>query len=383
VDAEHRGCRPVEKGSPLLRTVRRVVVSLAAVVLLLGSAGCAVEVEAASPGTTRPGPSSQAPVAPSVPASFSFVVIGDIPYGPAQLATFPTWVGRINSEPNVELVAHLGDVEDSSSPCSDAYNSIIKKQFNRFTAPLVYTPGDNEWTDCPRGGDGASATERLAAVRETFFPIPGWTLGQSPLQVTSDARSGYPENVFVCRDGAMFLTLHVVGSDNGLRPRSGRGAPTARQVSEVAARTKADIAHLHAAFRKARSTCPGAVIVLQQADMFAPGPKGVRASGPAPYSALVGALAAEARGFTGRVYLFNGDSHKFRVERPLATDSEWLRFYHQTPAENVTQVTVDGDKAGTDYLKVTLDGTDKGGVLSWRRVPYDPAAPRPLTSPNR
>jgi hypothetical protein len=35
---------------------------------------------------------------------------------------------------------------------------------------------------------------------------------------------------------------------------------------------------------------------------------------------------------------------------------------------------VDGDKRGTDYLKVTLNATDAAKVLWWRRVPYDPAA---------
>jgi hypothetical protein len=88
----------------------------------------------------------------------------------------------------------------------------------------------------------------------------------------------------------------------------------------------------------------------------------------------VGALASEARSFDGRVYLFNGDSHQYRVDRPLAAGSDWLRFYDVAPVENLTQVTVDGDKRGTDYLKVTLNATDAAKVLWWRRVPYDPAA---------
>ena len=73
----------------------------------------------------------------------------------------------------------------------------------------------------------------------------------------------------------MFVTLHVVGSDNGLLPRTGSTGPTTRQVTEAAARTKADIAHLHAAFTEARSRCPGAVVIFQQADMFALGATGV------------------------------------------------------------------------------------------------------------
>jgi len=220
-------------------------------------------------------------------------------------------------------------------------------------------------------------------VRETFFPRPGRTLGKVALPVTSDARAGYPENVFFCRAGAMFVTLHVVGSDNGLLPRTGSTGPTTRQVTEAAARTKADIAHLHAAFTEARSRCPGAVVIFQQADMFALGATGVGVSGPAPFGALVHAIASEAKRFDGRVYLFNGDSHRFRVDQPLAAGSEWLQLYGVAPVENLKEVTVDGDKAGTDYLRVTLDEIDSGKVLTWRRVPYDLSDPTPLTWPNR
>lgn len=53
--------------------------------------------------------------------------------------------------------------------------------------PLVYTPGDNEWTDCHRVNNGAyDPLDRLAAVRKTFFPRPGFTLGP-PMRVDSQA----------------------------------------------------------------------------------------------------------------------------------------------------------------------------------------------------
>jgi hypothetical protein len=350
-----------------VRTIPRVVAPLAACALALGLAGCDAESGTSSFASSRTG----APAWTSLPAPFPFVVVGDIPYGAAQVAMLPSWVNRINSERDLRLVVHVGDIQDQTVPCSDGYNRFIKTQFNRFTAPLIYTPGDNEWTDCSGEGHGAGPTQRLAAVRATFFPKPGLTLGRSPMAVTSDARDGYPENVSVCRDGAMFLTLHVVGSDNGLRPRSGRTAPTAQQVAEETARMTADIRHLHGAFTQARQQCPGAVIVFQQADMFSPGTNGVKASGPAPFGSLVRALATEAKRFDGPVYLFNGDTHSYRVDQPLATDSEWLTFYDVAPVENLTQVTVDGDKASTDYLKVTLDETSTGKQLWWKRVPYD------------
>lgn len=77
---------------------------------------------------------------------YAFAVIGDVPYGSTELAAFPGYIAKINADPNVSLVSHLGDI---SSPlnCSSSYYATIKGQFNTFSDPLVYTPGDNEWAD--------------------------------------------------------------------------------------------------------------------------------------------------------------------------------------------------------------------------------------------
>ena len=68
---------------------------------------------------------------------------------------------------------------------------MIKTQFDRFADPLVYTPGDNEWTDCHRANNGSyNPLERLGKVRQLFFPHPGRTLGQHPVDVASQDRAG-------------------------------------------------------------------------------------------------------------------------------------------------------------------------------------------------
>ena len=54
----------------------------------------------------------------------------------------------------------------------------LRDAFDDFKDPLVYTPGDNEWTDCHRTNNGSYLpTERLAKLRELFYPAPGVTLG--------------------------------------------------------------------------------------------------------------------------------------------------------------------------------------------------------------
>ncbi|MDQ1717708.1 MAG: hypothetical protein QOE89_1661, partial [Pseudonocardiales bacterium] len=99
--------------------------------------------------------------------SYTFAVIGDIPYGPAQISAFPKVIAQINTDPAVQWVDHLGDIKDGSSVCSDAYFQTIRSQFDQFKDPLVYTVGDNEWTDCHRTNNGGyNPLERLAAIRQ-------------------------------------------------------------------------------------------------------------------------------------------------------------------------------------------------------------------------
>ena len=82
-------------------------------------------------------------------------MIGDIPYGEPAAEAFPAVVDRINADPDVELVAHLGDIKSGSTLCNDEYFAFVRSQFDRFADPLVYTPGDNEWTDCLDGATDA------------------------------------------------------------------------------------------------------------------------------------------------------------------------------------------------------------------------------------
>lgn len=174
---------------------------------------------------------SAQPDRPSHPdkQAFTFVAIGDIPYGDAQIARFPAVVDQINADPAVQFVNHLGGIKSGSSVCSDDYFAMIRTQFDRFVDPLVYTPGDNEWTDCHRPNNGSyNPLERLAAVRRVFFSHPGKTLGQHSVKVRSQADQGFVENVSYHHADVEFGALHVVGSNNSLEPWTGNTAPTRR-----------------------------------------------------------------------------------------------------------------------------------------------------------
>ncbi|MDO7869149.1 metallophosphoesterase family protein [Nocardioides jiangxiensis] len=304
---------------------------------------------------------------PDTAPAYTFAVIGDIPYGAAQVAAFPGWVDQISADPDVQLVAHLGDIKSGSTTCDDAYFAAIRTQFDRFDTPLVYTPGDNEWTDCHRPNNGGyDPYERLDRVRQVFFDHPGTTLGV-PMAV--EAQPAYPENVAWRAGGVTFTTAHVVGSNNGMAPWTGATAPNERQLAEVPARTRADIAQLHHAFTEAQENGDRAVVVMQQADVFDPTWTPTFADFSA-FKPWVQALVEESAAFDGKVYLFDGDSHVFHVDRPLADGSPWLDFYGvDGSAGNLTRVTVDGSSNNTGWLKVRV-AAHGSPVLTWERLAY-------------
>lgn len=310
--------------------------------------------------------------------SLSFGVIGDVPYGSAEIAAFPSYIQDLNAHKELSFVGHVGDIKNGSSVCSDGYFAEIRRNFDTFTVPLVYTPGDNEWTDCHRVNNGAyNPLERLAAVRETFFPRPGFTLGAS-MRVDSQAKAGFPENVDFRKEDISFAAVNIPGSNNSLDPWSGLGntAPTTEQTAEVRARTQADIRQLTDTFQNARRHRDRAVVVMTQADMFDPTDTN---PAPADYSAftpLVKTLIEQANTFDGPVYLINGDSHVFNEDHPLASGSSWLSFYGQTTAAtNLTRLTVDGSSHALDWLKATETPRGSAIPLVFERVPFShPAA---------
>src|SRR3989442_2335678 len=92
--------------------------------------------------------------------AITLAVFGDWPYSQSLLDAAPLLIDSINSDPKVRLVIHVGDIHSGSMPCTGAglvplpvgsnpnWNQGIFDLFEQFKDPVVYTPGDNEWTDC-------------------------------------------------------------------------------------------------------------------------------------------------------------------------------------------------------------------------------------------
>jgi len=309
--------------------------------------------------------------------AFTFGVIGDIPYGAAEIAKFPSHIQDLNADQDLKFVAHVGDIKNGSSVCSNEYFSYIRSQFDTFTHPLVYTPGDNEWVDCHRTNNGAyNPLERLDKIREVFFNEPGKTLGAT-MPVKSQEDLGLPEDVRFTKNRVAFSVLNVQGSNNSLLPWTGLGksAPTPEQLAEVEHRTDAVLAQIHQTFADAKRSNDRAVVLMQQADMFDPALLADATADPNTVSGfreIVQAIVDETNHFDAPVYLVNGDSHVFANNNPLASGSPWLGVYGTGGTSNLQRITVDGANNAVDYLRVTVSGNSTKGanVLSWEKVPY-------------
>ncbi|MFY9265241.1 MAG: hypothetical protein WAO61_07425 [Solirubrobacterales bacterium] len=296
----------------------------------------------------------------------SFGVIGDTPYGAAQIEAFSDDIAEINSDPHTRAVIHVGDIKSGSSRCDDAYFAGIRADFDTFRDPLVYTPGDNEWTDCHRASNGGYIpTERLAKLREVFFDQPGRTLGRRSKPVEHQ-NAPFVENVRWMQSRTVFGTLHVVGSNNGLLPWFGAAAMTAEQSDEVAARTTASLEWIDAIFDKAASANSAAVVVAMQADMW--DSFAIAAGQTTGFNGIVERLADRAAAFGRPVLLLQGDSHEFVADNPLANGSPAHGV--TTPAPNVARIVVNGaSSVPHEWLRVRIDPRTPS-VFSWDRIPF-------------
>ncbi len=309
--------------------------------------------------------------------AFTFGVIGDIPYGEAEIAKFPARIQDINADSTLKFVTHVGDIKNGSSVCSDEYFENIRTQFDTFEHPLVFTPGDNEWVDCHRTNNGAyNPLERLDKLRDVFFDEPGKTLGAT-MPVKTQADLGLPENVRFTQNRVAFSVLNIQGSNNSLQPWTGLGETTAtpEQLDEVEFRTDAVLAQIRSTFADAERRNDRAVVLMTQADMFDPSLLAAATANPDTMSGfreIVRAIIDETNNFDAPVYLINGDSHVFAENQPLAEGSPWLDIYGQPAADDLQRITVDGSANATNYVRFTVAGNSADGadVLAWEKVPF-------------
>jgi hypothetical protein len=256
--------------------------------------------------TVAPGPVP--PPAPSGP--FQIALIGDTGYSAAQDKLLLRTRTAISSRPYA-FVVHDGDIQHPQDPCTDARLQYVYGVFDGFSVPVVYTPGDNEWSNCE------NEAGRLAALRRQFFST-GQSLGQRRISLTRQA-APFVENARWTVGNVVFATVNVPGP-------SGAGG----KVEE------AGEAWVNAAFDTAVAQNSPGVMIIWQDDPFDGPAHGVEAT-----------LIARARKFGKPVVLVHGDTHVYRLEK------SWRKAPNMIELETFA-----------------LDNTDW-----WVQVTIDPASP--------
>ena len=294
-----------------------------------GAARAATTTTSDSSSALAAAATSAVSAAPGPPgARTSFALIGDLPYWRFELANVPALLGEMAEQ--CAFGIHVGDLKGGSEPCSDELLESRLALFGQSRIPLVYTPGDNEWTDCwrPAAGDHDPA-ERLAWLRRRVFlreapwlgpperaiwrqlatPAAEPLLAKGPVR-QSDVEGGPPENLMWTAGGVLFLTLNLPGSDNGRRSplddadRLERDAHNRRWLEQ--ARQRAE-----------RAGLPAIAVAIHANPGFGRGIDPSRVLGDDGYASFRHDLAQLNARFSGHVLVMHGDTHRFRVDRIL------------------------------------------------------------------
>ena len=287
-------------------------------------------------------------------------------------------INSMNSH-HLDFTIFAGDTKNGSSECTDqAIGQDIINIFNSLNAPTLYSLGDNEWTDCHRTNNGSyDPLERLSFLRTTFFNKDR-TQGVHGIKVTRQGALGeaYSENSRFMKKKVEFVALHIPGSNNNLvvtdsqcTKKSNRTqADCDAATAEYQARNVQNIAWLKESFAEAKDKKAAGILIAIQADIFFPFelsdggyqedflPQLDENNG---YSDFFHTLVEETHNFNGKVLLVHGDSHYFKIDKPMFNDDGRL-------TTNFTRVEVFGSEDNS-WVEMTVDPKSEN-VFEFKQV---------------
>ena len=269
---------------------------------------------------------------------FSFALWGDMPYAKANDAPkIQALIDDINAS-NVKFTIFDGDIKDGSSFCDNVEYDNAVVRFNSFKKPMVYVPGDNEWTDCHRINNGRyNNLERLEHIRQTMFSSPD-SFGQKKMKL--EHQQGYVENTRWTRGNVVFVGLNAPGSNNNfvkpgecISSKSGRiQADCDADNVEYAARAEANIEFIKESFQKAKDNNSRGLVITMQADPSFDLPETETFNertlpGYEGFTEFLKVLEEETNNFTGEVVLVHGDVHFYKIDKPLHDQAHLVKNF--------------------------------------------------------
>lgn len=306
---------------------------------------------------------------------------GDFPYSDVQAQVgVPNLIDDMN-DADIKFSVQDGDLKagsataNSQTPttCADPLYVQALGFFNSLKKPAFFTPGDNDWTDCDRLSNGPfDSLERLTHERTVFFSgtYADRSFGQeqmkaevqtAPLCQGAPSSPGDPRPLVGCIENRLwtfqkvtYVTLNVQGTCNNLCKSGSTADPSVGDANgdpaEYQARNAADMEWLQEAFDEADTKKSAGLMIIWQADpgFDTSGYQGTPKRDPLSlmqtdvpanqdgYHDILVELRNLTIGFKKPVVLVHGDSHYFRVDKPLV-NAQGRRL------ENFTRVETFGD----------------------------------------
>lgn len=285
--------------------------------------------------------------------ALTFIAFGDLPYSQkeALLLTHPDGaIAKAVKQQSPPFVIHYGDFKPGDLDCSDEV-LLQRRQLLAQLYPkrLVYTPGDNEWTDCDREyvPTPQDELERLDKLRSLFFAGEGLALSA---QIPGLKRQPQmPENAIWQAKGVLFGTIHLPGSNNGRETIFRSDETKALDMADW--RDQQNRIWLVELFKRAQRNEVKALVVTFQADIFRPSESGKnlacddkRRTECNGFKTTRDFLELAATHVDIPVLLIHGDTSSFCFEQP-----------NQKLAPNLWRLNGPGDYKVIDGVSITVD----------------------------
>lgn len=241
----------------------------------------------------------------------SFAVWGDMPYSRVERELAVDLLAEQSRQP-LAFSLHIGDLKSGNQPCDDALFADRQALLAHSRHPLVLMPGDNDWLDCARASAGGhDPFERLAALRQRFFTAP------TPFPLQRQAAA--PENTRWIGHGVLFVGVNLPGSP---LPDNAAAQALRRHVLDWL-----DEAAALADLQTVRAT----VIAFHAHPGFAAHGRGGMS---VRHAWFLDRLVAWAKHDRRPLLLIHGDTHTYRVDKPLVDPATGERFEHVTRLES-------------------------------------------------
>lgn len=303
-----------------------------------------------------------------------FAVISDIPYSDAEYAALEHPDGVIAKAIKTldpPVLIHLGDFKLARAGCTD---ELFKDRYRQIAQlhphKTIYTPGDNDWTDCDRLTFSFSTRydelERLEFLRQIFF-------NQDELQLSKDIvglirQQGFVENVRWQLEDILFATLHLPGTNNGRNQIERSNIEDALHAADL--RDQYNEAWLVELFETAQSN-PSieAVVIAFHADIYEyendtkPACSKAIRTNCNGYQKILEQIKSLATQFKKPFLTMHGDSLPYCFNQP----------YEDVP--NLWRLNAAGDRVYMEVSQVVFDSTNKtkpftvSGLLDQKPAP--------------